>query len=355
MTKSDPKAPAKAPAKVAAKPPSPDAPVPGSTAVDTAVAIRAKYGEASFNRLGDSPIVPTEVIPSGSLALDLALGCGGHPRGRIIELYGPESAGKTTLALHAVAQAQRLGLGVAYIDAEHALDPSYASRIGCDIAELYLCQPDHGEQALGVVEDLARSGAFGLVVVDSVAALTPKAEIDGAIGDSHMGLHARLMSQAMRKITGVAAKGGTTLIFINQLRMKIGVLYGSPEVTTGGVALKFYASVRLDVRRREAIKSADGPVGNAHEIKVVKNKMAPPHKSAMVDIVYGQGIDRYSDLIAVALSLGVVQQKGSWFVFGEERLAQGRNNARERLADLPKLREQVFAEVQLRCPSLVWV
>ncbi len=316
--------------------------------------IEKQFGKGALIRMGDGPINQgLEVIPSGSILLDEALGIGGYPKGRIIEIFGPESSGKTTLALHAIAQSQANGGVAAFIDAEHALDPMYAKNLGVNIDELWVSQPDTGEQALEIAESLVRSGGVDIIVVDSVAALTPQAEIDGEMGDSHVGLQARLMSQALRKLTATISKSGSVLVFINQIRMKIGVMFGNPETTTGGNALKFYASVRLDVRKIETInKGQDDAIGNLVRVKVVKNKVAPPFKKAEVEILFGQGISYYGSLLDCALKYELVQKSGSWFSFGEERIGQGRDNARDFLQKNPaiaktleeKLRKIIFPE-----------
>ncbi len=304
--------------------------------------IEKQFGKGSIMRLGDAPAkTQQDVIPTGSLALDLALGIGGLPKGRIVEIYGPESSGKTTVALHAIAEAQKLGGVAAFIDAEHALDPTYAARIGVDTDNLILSQPDNGEQALEIVDALVRSNAIDIVVVDSVAALVPKAEVSGEMGDSHMGLQARLMSQALRKLTGVLNRSNTCLIFINQLRMKIGIMFGNPEVTTGGNALKFYSSVRLDVRRGEQIKDRDSAIGSRVRVRVVKNKMAPPFKLAEFDLMYGTGISKTGSILDVAVEADIVKKSGSWFSYGEERLGQGRENAKAFLDDNPELLHEI--------------
>ncbi|MDR1392750.1 MAG: recombinase RecA [Bifidobacteriaceae bacterium] len=308
--------------------------------------IDRQYGKGSIMRLGDEAHAPVEVIPTGSIALDLALGIGGLPRGRIVEIYGPESSGKTTVALHAVANAQKNGGIAAFIDAEHALDPEYAARLGVDTDELLVSQPDTGEQALEIADMLVRSGAIDIVVIDSVAALVPKAEIEGEMGDSHVGLQARLMSQAMRKMTGALAVSGTTAVFINQLREKVGVFFGSPETTTGGKALKFYASVRLDVRRIETLKEGTTPVGNRTRVKVVKNKVAAPFKQAEFDILYGQGISREGGLIDLGVEHGLVRKSGAWFTYGEDQLGQGKENARAFLRDNPGLADELEAKIR---------
>jgi recombination protein RecA len=310
------------------------APVDRDKALDTALSqIERQYGKGSVMRLGDNSRAPVSVIPTGSIALDVALGIGGLPRGRIVEIYGPESSGKTTVALHAVANAQAAGGIAAFIDAEHALDPVYAKALGVDTDALLVSQPDTGEQALEIADMLIRSGALDIIVIDSVAALVPRAEIEGEMGDSHVGLQARLMSQALRKITGALNNSGTTAIFINQLREKVGVMFGSPETTTGGRALKFYSSVRLDVRRIETLKDGTEAVGNRTRVKVVKNKMAPPFKQAEFDIVYGQGISREGSLIDMGVDQGVVRKSGAWYTYDGEQLGQGKENARSFLRD----------------------
>ena len=317
-----------------------------SKALATALAqIDKNFGKGSVMRLGDDTRPPVSVIPTGSVALDVALGVGGFPRGRIIEVYGPESSGKTTVALHAVASAQRAGGNAAFIDAEHALDPVYAKALGVDIDNLLVSQPDTGEQALEITDMLVRSGGLDIIVIDSVAALVPKAEIEGEMGDSHVGLQARLMSQALRKITGALSSTGTTAIFINQLREKIGVFFGNPETTTGGKALKFYASVRLDVRRIGGLKDGDQPVGNRTRVKVVKNKMAPPFKQAEFDILYGQGISREGSLLDLGVDNGVVRKSGAWFTYGEDQLGQGKENARNFLKDNPQLAAEIEEKI----------
>ena len=317
-----------------------------SKALATALAqIDKSFGKGSVMRLGDESRPPVSVIPTGSVALDVALGVGGLPRGRIVEVYGPESSGKTTVALHAVASAQRAGGNAAFIDAEHALDPVYAKALGVDIDNLLVSQPDTGEQALEITDMLVRSGGLDIIVIDSVAALVPKAEIEGEMGDSHVGLQARLMSQALRKITGALSSTGTTAIFINQLREKIGVFFGNPETTTGGKALKFYASVRLDVRRIGGLKDGDQPVGNRTRVKVVKNKMAPPFKQAEFDILYGQGISREGSLLDLGVDHGVVRKSGAWFTYGEDQLGQGKENARNFLKDNPQLAAEIEEKI----------
>ena len=297
-------------------------------------------------RLGDRPEMNVDAIPTGSLALDAALGIGGLPRGRIVEIYGPESSGKTTLALHVLAEAQKRGGEVAFVDAEHALDPVYAAAIGVDIDSMLVSQPDTGEQALDITDALVRSGAIDVVVVDSVAALTPRAEIEGEMGEAFVGLQARLMSQALRKLAGTVSKTNCIVIFINQLRMKIGVMYGNPETTTGGNALKFYSSVRLDVRKIEAIKSGTEIVGNRTRVKVIKNKCAPPFREAVFDIMYGEGISRFGELLDIAVTLELVNKSGSWFSVGDERIGQGRDNAKQYIADHPELAAELGARVR---------
>ena len=316
-------------------------------ALDSALAnIERQFGKGSVMRLGDDGRAPVEVIPTGSIALDVALGIGGLPRGRIVEIYGPESSGKTTVALHAVANAQRQGGIAAFIDAEHALDPEYAQKLGVDIDALLVSQPDTGEQALEIADMLVRSGAIDIIVIDSVAALVPRAEIEGEMGDSHVGLQARLMSQALRKITGALSNSNTTMIFINQLREKIGVMFGSPETTTGGKALKFYSSVRLDVRRIETLKDGGEPVGNRTRCKVVKNKMAPPFKQAEFDIIYGQGISREGGLIDMGVEHGFVRKSGAWYTYEGDQLGQGKENARAFLRDNPDLGNEIEKKVK---------
>ena len=308
--------------------------------------IDRQFGKGSIMRLGDENRVAIEVIPTGSIALDVALGIGGLPRGRVVEIYGPESSGKTTLALHAVASAQRAGGIAAFIDAEHALDPEYAKKLGVDTDALLVSQPDTGEQALEIMDMLIRSGALDIIVIDSVAALVPKAEIEGDMGDSHVGLQARLMSQALRKITGALSNSGTTAVFINQLREKIGVFFGSPETTTGGKALKFYASVRLDIRRIETLKEGTDAVGNRTRVKVVKNKMAPPFKQAEFDILYGVGISREGGLIDMGVEQGFVRKSGAWFTYGADQLGQGKENSRKFLRDNPDLANELERKIK---------
>ncbi len=315
---------------------------------DTISNIEKSFGKGAVMKLGESAAKTTaiEVIPTGSLSLDDALGVGGVPKGRVIEVYGPESSGKTTVALHMVAECQKAGGIAAFIDAEHALDPLYARNIGVNIDELYISQPDDGEQALEICEQMVRSGAIDIIIIDSVAALVPRAEIEGTMGDSHMGLQARLMSQALRKITGIANKTGCTLLFINQLREKIGVVYGSNETTTGGRALKFYASVRLDIRRAEVLKQGDKMIGNRTRVKVVKNKVAPPFKVVEFDIMYGKGISVDGDVLDVAVDKGIVDKSGAWFSYGEERLGQGREKVKTLFAEKPWLRREIENKVR---------
>ena len=317
-------------------------------ALDAALAqIERNFGKGSVMKLGQSDTaVQAEAIPTGSLGLDVALGIGGLPRGRIVEVYGPESSGKTTLALHAVASAQKLGGVCAFVDAEHALDPSYAAKLGVDVDELLISQPDAGEQALEITDTLVRSGAIDVVVVDSVAALVPRAELEGEMGDTHVGLQARLMSQALRKLTASISRSRCMVIFINQIRMKIGVMFGSPETTSGGNALKFYASVRLDIRRIGAIKDRDEVVGNQTRVKVVKNKMAPPFKVVEFDIMYGQGISRMGELIDHGLKVGLVEKSGSWYSYDSQRIGQGRENAKQFLADNLEMADAIEVAVR---------
>ncbi|GAA1396462.1 recombinase RecA [Luteococcus peritonei] len=316
-------------------------------ALEAALAqIEKSHGKGAVMRLGEETRQPMAFIPTGSVALDIALGIGGLPRGRIIEIYGPESSGKTTVALHAIASAQREGGICAFIDAEHALDPDYAAKLGVDTDALLVSQPDNGEQALEIADMLVRSGALSLIVIDSVAALTPRAEIEGEMGDSHVGLQARLMSQALRKMTGALSQAGTTAIFINQLREKIGVMFGSPETTTGGKALKFYASVRLDVRRIETLKDGTDMVGNRTRVKVVKNKVAPPFKQAEFDILYGQGISREGSLIDMGVDHGIIRKAGAWFTYGSDQLGQGKENARKFLKDNPEVADEIETKIR---------
>ncbi len=327
-----------------------EAPTPASDkkkALQTALSqIEKNFGKGTVMRLGDRPEMNVDAIPTGSLALDAALGIGGVPKGRIIEIYGPESSGKTTLALHILAEAQKMGGEVAFVDAEHALDPVYAAALGVDIDNMLVSQPDTGEQALEITDALVRSGAVDAVVVDSVAALVPKQEIEGEMGDTFVGLQARLMSQALRKLAGTISKTNCVVIFINQLRMKIGVMYGNPETTTGGNALKFYSSVRLDVRRVEALKEGGNVVGNKTRVKVVKNKVAPPFREAHFDIMYGQGISKWGELVDLALEMDIIQKSGSWFSMGEERIGQGKDSVKVYLQSNPEIAEQVEQTVR---------
>ena len=327
-----------------------EAPTPASDkqkALQAALSqIDKNFGKGTVMRLGDRPEMNVDAIPTGSLALDAALGIGGVPKGRIIEIYGPESSGKTTLALHILAEAQKMGGEVAFVDAEHALDPVYAAALGVDIDNLLVTQPDTGDQALEITDALVRSGAIDAIVVDSVAALVPKQEIEGEMGDSFVGTQARLMSQALRKLAGVCAKTNCVIIFINQLRMKIGVMYGNPETTTGGNALKFYSSVRLDVRRTESIKEGSNVVGNKTRVKVVKNKVAPPFREAHFDIMYGQGISKWGELVDLAVQMDIIQKSGSWFSMGDERIGQGISSVKDYLMANPDIAEQVEAKVR---------
>ncbi|NLI94698.1 MAG: recombinase RecA [Erysipelotrichaceae bacterium] len=308
--------------------------------------IEKTYGKGSIMRLGDKPATNVEVIPSGSLLLDQALGVGGYPRGRIIEIYGPESSGKTTLALHAVAEAQAQGGKAAFIDAEHAVDPEYAARLSVDIDELILSQPDNGEQALEIAEMLAKSGAIDLIVVDSVAALVPQAELDGEMGDQQVGLQARLMSKAMRKMSGILSKSNTTIIFINQIREKVGVIYGNPETTSGGRALKFYSTIRIDIRRGLQLKEGPNAIGNEVNIKVVKNKVAPPFKKVKVDLIYGYGISKLGELLDLAVDLDIINKAGSWYDYEGDRMGQGREAAKSFLENNPDVYEEVKTKVR---------
>ena len=323
-------------------------------AIDSAMAqIEKMYGKGSIMRFGDQTNLNVDFIPTGSLALDVALGIGGLPKGRIVEIYGPESSGKTTLALHVVAEAQKRGGEVAFVDAEHALDPTYARALGVNVEDMLISQPDTGEQALEITEALVRSGAIDVIVVDSVAALVPRAEIEGEMGDSYVGLQARLMSQALRKLTGAIGKTNTIVIFINQLREKVGVMYGNPEVTTGGRALKFYASVRIDVRRIEALKNGSEIIGNRTRAKVVKNKVAPPFREAEFDIMYGEGIARNGELVDLGVKLGLVQKSGSWFSMGETRIGQGRDAAKKYLQENPEVAEKLEADIRRNFDKLM--
>ena len=305
------------------------------------------YGKGTVMRMSDAPVIDVEVIPSGSLGLDIALGVGGYPRGRVVEIYGPESSGKTTLTLHAIAEAQKAGGIAAFIDAEHAFDRFYAQNLGVDIDNLIISQPDNGEQALEIADNLIRSGAIDMVVIDSVAALTPKSEIEGEMGDSKMGLHARLMSQALRKLTGSISKTNCTMIFINQLREKIGVMFGNPETTTGGNALKFYASIRLDIRRSTQIKDSEGNVlGNKTRVKVVKNKVAPPFRLAEFDIMYGQGVSKVGEILDVAVEHEIVKKSGSWFSYADTKLGQGRDAVKQMIKDNPELMDELEEKIK---------
>ena len=308
--------------------------------------IEKKYGKGSVMKMGDAPKIEIEAIPTGAINLDIGLGIGGLPRGRVIEIYGPESSGKTTLALHVIAEAQKLGDTCAFVDAEHALDAEYAANLGVDIDNLIMSQPDTGEAGLDIAESLVRSGAVGLIVIDSVAALVPKAEIEGEMGDSHMGLQARLMSQALRRLTGIIAKSNTTVIFINQLREKIGVMFGSPETTTGGRALKFYSSVRLDIRRIKTITEGDNSIGSRTRVKIVKNKVAPPFKVVEFDIMYGKGISKEGVLLDTAVDLDIIDKAGSWFSYGDQKLGQGRENVKKMLEDDPEFAKEIDAKVR---------
>lgn len=322
---------------------------PKNKAIDVAVAqIEKQFGKGSIMKLGSKQKVAVDVIPTGALSLDMALGIGGIPKGRIVEIYGPESSGKTTLSIHILTEAQKRGEAVAFIDAEHAFDPVYATNIGLNIDELYISQPDFGEQALEILETLVRSAAFGVIVVDSVAALTPRAEIEGEMGDSHMGLQARLMSQALRKLTAITGKTGTTIIFLNQLRMKIGVMFGNPETTTGGNALKFYSSIRMDIRQRDKIMKDGHVIGHSRVVKIVKNKMAPPFKEATFDMIYPKGIDKESSILDAAMQLDVVQKSGAWFRYGEKQLAQGKDATVALLKEESKLKDGIEKEVRAK-------
>ena len=315
-------------------------------ALETAIGqIERQFGKGSLMRMGDKPQMRLNIIPTGSLTLDAALGIGGVPRGRVIEIYGPESSGKTTLALHIIANAQKAGGLVAFIDAEHALDPEYAENLGVNLDELLISQPDFGEQALEIAETLIRSGSVDAIVIDSVAALVPKSELEGDMGDAQMGLQARLMSQALRKLAGIVSKSNTSLIFINQVREKIGVMFGNPETTTGGNALKFYASVRMDIRRIASLKQGQDAIGNRTRAKVVKNKIAPPFKEAEFDIMYGTGISREGDLVDLGVECNIVEKSGSWFSYGEERIGQGRENAKQFLVEHPETAADIEARV----------
>jgi recombination protein RecA len=314
--------------------------------LDAIKSIEKAYGKGAVMRMGDQPHVDVDAIPSGSLLIDQALGVGGYPQGRIIEIYGPESSGKTTLALHAVAEAQKKGGRAAYIDAEHAIDPEYAAHLGVDIDDLILSQPDSGEQALEIVEMLAQSGAIDIIVVDSVAALVPQAELDGVMADNQVGLQARLMSKAMRKLSGIMARTGCLVVFINQLREKVGIVYGNPEVTTGGRALKFYASIRLDLRRNEAIKMGSEIIGNSVKVKVVKNKVAPPFKTCLIDIIYGQGISKEGEIVDLGVEHGFVQKTGNWYMISGEKIGNGREAAKAYFKSHPELSKEVEGKIR---------
>lgn len=306
------------------------------------------YGKGTVMKLGDKAVEEVEAIPSGSLGLDLALGVNGYPRGRIIEIYGPESSGKTTLTLHAIAEAQKAGGIAAFIDAEHAFDRNYAKKLGIDVDELIISQPDNGEQALEIAENLIRSGAIDVVVIDSVAALTPKSEIEGEMGDSKMGLHARLMSQALRKLTGTISKTNCTVFFINQLREKIGVMFGNPETTTGGNALKFYASVRIDIRKSTAIKDGDNVIGNRAKVKIIKNKVAPPFRTAEFDIMYGEGVSKTGEVLDLGVDFEIIKKSGSWFSYGDTKLGQGRDAVKQVIKDNPELMEELEEKIKAK-------
>ena len=308
--------------------------------------IEKQFGKGAIMKLGNQAYQKVEVIPTGCLTLDIALGIGGVPRGRMVEIYGPESSGKTTVSLHIVAEAQKLGGTCAFIDAEHALDPVYAEKLGVNTSELYVSQPDNGEQALNICDTLVRSGAFAVIVVDSVAALTPKAEIDGEMGDNHVGLQARMMSQALRKLTSITSKSNTTVIFINQLREKVGVMFGSPETTTGGKALKFYASIRLDVRKVDVIKDGTNIIGNKTRVKVVKNKLAPPFKTAEFDIMYGKGISKSGCIVDMALMLNIIKKSGAWFSYNDEKIGQGKENTKATLEKDPVLMSEIEEKIK---------
>jgi recombination protein RecA len=319
-----------------------------SKTLDTAILqIQKQFGKGSIMRLGSADTEAIPVISTGALSLDIATGVGGFPRGRIAEIYGPESSGKTTLALHLIAEAQKAGGTAAFIDAEHALDIHYADRLGVNTDDLLVSQPDYGEQALEIAEILIRSGSVDVIVIDSVAALVPKAEIDGNIGDSHMGLQARLMSQTMRKLTGILKKSNTALVFINQIRMKIGVMFGNPETTTGGTALKFYSTMRFDIRRQAPIKDGQDVIGNRTKVKIVKNKVAPPFKDAEFDIIYGEGISKAGDLLDLASTLNIIEKSGAWYSYGNERIGQGRENAKEYLKEHPEMMAEIDQKVRL--------
>ena len=303
--------------------------------------IDKQFGKGSAMKFGQRPVIDVEVIPSGSLALDVALGVGGYPRGRIVEIYGPESSGKTTLTLHAIAEAQKAGLSCAFIDAEHAFDPVYAKNLGINLEDMIISQPDNGEAALEIADTLVRSGAIDLIIVDSVAALVPQVELEGGMGDNQMGLQARLMSKALRKLTSTVSKTNATVIFINQIRMKIGVMFGNPETTTGGNALKFYASIRLDIRKGSVIKDQDEILGNETKVKVVKNKVAPPFKTAEFEIIYGEGVSKYGELIDLAVKADIIEKSGSWYAYGGSKIGQGKENVKKFLNENPKISEEI--------------
>jgi len=313
--------------------------------------IEKTYGKGSVMKLGDKSVEEMDVIPTGSIALDNALGVGGFPRGRVIEIYGPESSGKTTLAIHAIAESQKQGGIAAFIDAEHAFDSTYAQKLGVDVDNLFISQPDNGEQALEIADNLIRSGAIDIIVIDSVAALTPKSEIDGEMGDSKMGLQARLMSQAMRKLTSTISKTKCCCIFINQLRDKIGIMFGNPETTTGGNALKFYASVRVDIRRKESIKDGDQNIGNRVKVKIVKNKVAPPFRQIEFDLMFGQGISKTGEIVDIGVEKGIIKKSGSWFSYGETKLGQGRDAVKQLLIDNPELQEELDSQIRVALKS----
>jgi recombination protein RecA len=331
--------------EVAAKAPSKEDKEKDAALEDAIKSIEKAYGKGSVMRLGDQPHVDCDVIPSGSLLIDQALGVGGYPKGRIVEVYGPESSGKTTLALEAVAEAQKKGGRAAYVDAEHAIDPEYAAKLGVDINELILSQPDSGEQALEIVEMLAQSGAIDVIVVDSVAALVPQAELDGVMADNQVGLQARLMSKAMRKLTGILAKTGCLVIFINQLRDKVGIVYGNPETTTGGKALKFYASIRIDLRRADAIKNGSDIIGNTVKVKIVKNKVAPPFKNCVVDIIYGEGISKEGEIVDLGVDHGLIQKTGNWYMISGEKIGNGREAAKAYIKSHPEVEKDFSAKL----------
>jgi len=321
-------------------------------ALDAALAqIDKEFGKGSAMKFGQKPVVDVDVIPSGSLALDIALGVGGYPRGRIIEIYGPESSGKTTLTLHAIAEAQKKGLSCAFVDAEHAFDPTYAKNLGINLDEMIISQPDNGEAALEIADTLVRSGAVDLIIIDSVAALVPQVELEGGMADNQMGLQARLMSKALRKLTSTVAKTNATVIFINQIRMKIGVMFGSPETTTGGNALKFYASIRLDIRKGTAIKDQDEVLGNETKVKVVKNKVAPPFRTADFEIIYGEGVSRLGEVVDLGTKYDVIEKSGSWYAYNSEKIGQGKENAKRFLKENPKITEEIELKIRQKISS----